>query len=93
MTRRTRVALCVGSGLILSGQTALIFGLADAGMHMTNIYTDDSRGAIVFLINGKEQGRIDGTGVHINGDITYAGSLTDIVTYDALKGSAGAGVP
>jgi len=43
----------------------------------TRLEVDDEAGVIRFIINGQEQARIDGTGLHAREDVSYGGMLTD----------------
>lgn len=85
MTRRpTMLALVLGAFIGLGA--AQFLPAATAATGATEIITRDD--AIVFMVGGQEQGRIDATGLHINGDIAYSGAVTDTVTYRANGGAA-----
>lgn len=50
----------------------------------TRIETDQKTGAIRFIVNGREEARIDATGLHVRQGVEYGGALTDTgeVSYD-----------
>jgi hypothetical protein len=41
----------------------------------TRVETDQATGAIRFIIKGKEQARIDSTGLHVRQDVVYGDNL------------------
>ena len=43
----------------------------------SGIETDPKTGAVLFIVNGREQARIDATGLHVRESVDYAGTLTD----------------
>lgn len=43
----------------------------------TRIETDQKTGTILFIVDGKEQARIDKGGLHVRENIDYNGVLTD----------------
>lgn len=43
----------------------------------TRVETDAKTGALLFIVNGAEQGRIDEAGLHVRHDLGYGGTLTD----------------
>ena len=43
----------------------------------TQIITDGEQGVIRFLIGGKETMRLDETGLHVFGDLSYNGTVMD----------------
>jgi hypothetical protein len=42
----------------------------------TRIETDQKTGAIRFIVNGREEARIDATGLHVRQSVEYGGELT-----------------
>lgn len=59
-----------------------------APQQATRIETDPKTGAIRFIVDGKEQARIDATGLHVRQDVEYGGAITDTnnADYDAAAG-------
>ena len=55
------------------------------------IVTDEDAGAVRILIDGKPVVIIDETGLHVRGDISYGGKLTDYGTsgFDSHTAEAG----
>ena len=53
----------------------------------TRIEFDQKSGAIRFIVSGQEQAVLDVAGLHVNGDITYIGTIKDI----GALGNPGAG--
>ena len=47
------------------------------GQQQTRIETDQKTGAIRFIVNGREEARIDATGLHVRQGVEYGGDLTD----------------
>jgi hypothetical protein len=43
----------------------------------TRVETDQKTGALLFIVNGTEQARIDAAGVHVRRDLSYGGTITD----------------
>jgi hypothetical protein len=43
----------------------------------TRVETDQATGAIRFIVKGKEQARIDSTGLHVRQGVEYGGPITD----------------
>lgn len=43
----------------------------------TAVIVDQERGVIRFLIEGQEKAFLDASGLHVNGDITYTGTIKD----------------
>jgi hypothetical protein len=43
----------------------------------TRIDTDQTTGAILFIVNGQEQARLDSTGLNVRHHIAYGGAITD----------------
>lgn len=75
MSRQFAIALAVGAALGFGAAHAL--SNAAASPPATEILTEN--GAILFMVNGQEQARIDVTGLRVNGDVSYSGSLVDTV--------------
>lgn len=50
----------------------------DTAADRVQIVEDDATGAIRFVIDGKEVGRIDAEGLYVAGDVAYTGIITDI---------------
>ncbi len=45
------------------------------------------RGAIVFILDGREQARIDDKGLHVRGDVAFTGMTIDSGTYPEPAGA------
>jgi hypothetical protein len=75
----TRTTLTLALGVLIGIATAQVLPSATAATGAAEIVTRD--GVIVFMVNGQEQGRIDATGLHVNGDVSYSGASIDTVTY------------
>lgn len=56
---------------------AIAFAAKPAAPERVVIVSDHEAGAVRFMIDGKEQARLDATGLHVRGDISYDGTLTD----------------
>ena len=60
------------------GPADLVRGKEPTGQQQaTRIETDQKTGAIRFIVNGREEARIDATGLHVRQDVAYGGDLTD----------------
>lgn len=46
-------------------------------MPSTRIEADDSAGVIRFIVKGREEARLDETGLHVRQGIGYGGAITD----------------
>ena len=82
--KRYRDLLLVAASLLLGGLTvlyakALMVPIAHAAAEQpqTRIETDQTTGAILFIVNGREEARIDKAGLHVQADVNYGGVLTD----------------
>ena len=53
----------------------------------TRVETDNISGAVLFIVNGQEQARIDQYGLHVRESVEYGGYLADIgpSNYEAIK--------
>lgn len=77
--------LFLASILLLISGTAHAAGPAPAAtqpqptgqQQATRIETDQKTGTIRFIVNGREEARIDATGLHVRQGVEYGGSLTD----------------
>lgn len=51
----------------------------------TRIETDQKTGAVLFIVNGREEARINGAGLHVRDAVEYGGASIDIgrLNYDA----------
>lgn len=78
MTRKM-TTLTLAVGVVIGLSLAQLLPAATAATGSAEIITRDD--AIVFMVGGQEQGRIDATGLHINGDIAYSGTTIDTVGY------------
>jgi hypothetical protein len=47
-----------------------------AGSQATRIETDQKTGAIRFIVKGREEARIDATGLHVRQGVYYGGTIT-----------------
>jgi hypothetical protein len=47
----------------------------------TEVVTDQKTGAILFIVGGHEQARIDSSGLHVRGNVDYEGMITDAGTH------------
>jgi hypothetical protein len=56
----------------------------------TRIETDQKSGAILFIVKGREEARIDDTGLHVRHEVEYGGSITAVGVsgYDLMKAAA-----
>jgi hypothetical protein len=59
------------------GMTGRTHGIGGAHAR-TTVIADEQSGAIRFMVNGKEQARIDGTGLHVRENVEYGGTITDV---------------
>lgn len=87
MTRRpTTLTLVIG--VLIGLGLAQLLPTAQAESPEATIKTD---GAVIrFMVDGQEKARIDGAGLHVNGDVAYAGVSIDTVTYLPIAPQAGA---
>lgn len=76
MTRTTMLALL--TGVLLGLAASQLLPAAHAKDPETTINTEG--GVIVFVVEGQKKAWIDASGLHVNGDISYAGTLTDTGT-------------
>ena len=78
----------LASILLLISTTAYAAGPAappqTGQQQATRIETDEKTGAIRFIVNGREEARIDAKGLHVRQDVAYGGSIADVgvATYD-----------
>ena len=73
MTRTTTLALCTGVLIGFAGAQCL--PRAHATSPQTQIKTEGD--VIAFIVGGREVARIDASGLHVDGDVAYAGALVD----------------
>ncbi|MGH6837497.1 MAG: hypothetical protein ACREDT_01585 [Methylocella sp.] len=43
----------------------------------TRVETDQKTGAVLFIVNGREQARINGAGLHVRQSVDYGGGIID----------------
>jgi hypothetical protein len=57
----------------------------------TRVEADQKTGAILFIVNGREEARIDPTGLHVRQRVDYGGVIVDEgeAGYDARQAKAG----
>lgn len=49
---------------------------------LTRVETDQKAGVIRFIVNGREEARLDAEGFHVRGDVDYRGAMGDFgLTY------------
>ncbi len=73
--------LClVFAGGSASAQDSVSTGLGQSAAEAlaTRVEANDQTGTIRIIIDGDERAVFDANGLHVNGDITYTGTLTDI---------------
>lgn len=76
MTRAWVVfAFFIGVAAGFTGAASITPGQAAPQNKVALISTEG--GIIRFLIGGEEKARIDGAGLHVRGDLNYAGVITD----------------
>jgi hypothetical protein len=51
---------------------------SSAQLPATRIETDQKAGVIRFIVNGREEARLDATGLHVRNGISYGNTLTDV---------------
>lgn len=44
----------------------------------SRVETDPKTGALLFIVNGREEARVDAVGLHVRHDIEYGNTITDI---------------
>jgi hypothetical protein len=56
----------------------------------TRVETDQKTGAVRFIVNGREEARIDSTGLQVRHGVEYGGTITDVgvAGYDRPRKSA-----
>lgn len=64
---------------------ALLFGsftsspsAAETDGARTRLAVDEEKNIVHVIVEGREVGRFDKDGLHVEGDITYSGSISDI---------------
>jgi hypothetical protein len=70
-----RLFLILLSSVILTATTTK--ALTAPSRPQTQIETDQKAGIIRFIVNNREQARIDATGLHVRDNIEYGGTVTD----------------
>ena len=71
-------SLFLGGGTILYAQALMVpFAHAAAEQPQTRVETDQATGAVRFIVNGREEARIDKAGLHVRDSIEYGGAITD----------------
>lgn len=81
-----KVCICIfGCGFLIGMASASFLADCDARAAdmPAQIVVDQQAGAIRFILDGREQARLDAAGLHVNGDINYTGALTDNDHYAA----------
>jgi hypothetical protein len=74
-----RFHLLILLGLIPAFLTASLALARDkAPADRVHIITDQNKGEISFVIDGKAVMLLDAAGAHVEGDITYGGGLSDV---------------
>lgn len=73
----SRVHLFVLIAFALGLLTASLAVSARSAQDRVEIQTDQVKGVVRIVIDGKAVGRFDKNGLHVNGDLGYAGVLTD----------------
>jgi hypothetical protein len=77
--RKLILAAAFISGSVLS--SAINFALAENSQATRAILrSDQNAGAVLIEIDGKEVARMDAGGLHVKGDVSYSGTLTDTGT-------------
>jgi hypothetical protein len=78
---RTRTTALLGfASLCLAVSSVMAFATVKATRAAdpkAAVVVDEETGVIRFMVAGVEAVRIDAAGLHVNGDITYAGTMTD----------------
>lgn len=72
--------ICLAYMLLLISGTAHAAGPAapqPTGQQATRIETDQRTGAIRFIVNGREEARIDADGLHVRQNVDYGGLMDD----------------
>ena len=66
--------------MILAGLLAVTFTAyaVQASEPRPAMVVDEEAGIIRFFIDGEEKASLDATGLHVNGSITYSGTVRDI---------------
>jgi hypothetical protein len=77
MTRTTMLVLL--TGVLLGLAVSQLLPAAQAKDPETLVKSEG--GVIVFVVEGQEKARIDGSGLHVHGDVGYSGAITDTVNY------------
>lgn len=84
MDKRTWL-LCTVAALFLApaafAETKSVSATPEAaprlGGEKTAVVVDQERGVIRFLIEGQEKAFLDASGLHVNGDVAYTGTIKD----------------
>ena len=81
-----RLTIIVFASVLLSSVAAFSADATDlsrqkagaASPTSTRIETDQKTGAIRFIIKGREEARVDATGLHVRQHVAYGGSIIDV---------------
>jgi len=88
------IFLGLGIALVIQGAKAQdsapderVLGMLQKGdSHSAAVVPDEESGIVRIIIDGKEVGRFDATGFHVDGDVTFTGAFID--TGETVTGNA-----
>ena len=88
-------AALTGSAVVVSADATGLPRSEKAGAASrpsTRVETDQEAGVIRFIVKGREEARLDATGLHVRQGITYGNSLADIgkAGYSGVVAATGA---
>lgn len=62
--------------------TAATVAFTAPAQPQTRVETDQATGTVLFIVNGREEARIDRSGLHVRQNLEYGGILTDAGSAD-----------
>jgi hypothetical protein len=74
-TLKNRIHIVLVVALVVAASAAT--SAAMTAQTRTQVVADEKTGAIVFMVAGHEQARIDGSGLHVRENVDYGGTIRD----------------
>lgn len=89
MGRRVRLVCLLLAVIVVTAATTRAY--TAPAEPQTRVETDQKTGAVRFIVNGREEARIDATGLHVRQALEYGGPITDTgaAGYDHRQANAG----
>jgi hypothetical protein len=82
MNARSPAHTCLGAALAIAGVAAILTAVTAraAKPAATQVIADDEAGIVLVMVQGTEVARFDARGLHVAGDLSYSGQITDTGT-------------